>query len=114
MGRKPTKNKFGLFNSSDICFFNGELVVTFLDGVKSAVKEINNRNIYYYYGLEKNNDLFGLISVSNDPHVKIVVKDREDYDYVKRVTGKEPIATAPLETLPTIIASLKERNEGKH
>ena len=92
IGKKPLPNKFGMFNSTDIAYFTGSLVVTFLDGVKGTLKEVNDRAVYYYYGLEETKDLFGLLAAVGDPHVKVVANNKENFDYIRRVTGVEPIA----------------------
>lgn len=92
IGKKPLQNRFGMFNSSEACHFTGKLVVTFLDGMKNIVKEVNDRHIYYYYGLEQKKDLFGLLSVVNNSSVQLIVNNKENFDYIKRVTGITPIA----------------------
>jgi len=92
VGRCSEERTFGIFNSTDICHFKGSLVVTFLDGIKSVSNEINNRDLYYYFGLEKNRDLFGYLQYLRDENVTILAGG-SDVDYVKRKLCRHDVVT---------------------
>lgn len=83
LGHCNVKRSFGIFNSTDICYFEGALVVTFLDGLKSVSNEINNRSVYYYYGLEDRKDLFGYLRYLQDKNVKVLAGEG-DLEFVKK------------------------------
>ena len=103
VGHCPEKRQFGIFNSTDICHFKGALVVTFLDGLKSVLKEVNNRDLYYYFGLEEKKDLFGYLQYLRDENVTILA-GCDDVEYVKRKLCRPDVITCEnLENVVDII-----------
>lgn len=92
IGPKPSKANFGMFNSTEIWHFKGELIVTFLDGLKLVNNIPNDQSVVYYFSLSNyNKDLFGLLENLTD-RVTIIASDPVSYDYIKRVTGNKPIS----------------------
>jgi hypothetical protein len=80
----PIQPKFGCFNSTDVWYFTGNLIVV---GVKNAIsikKVINKFKPYFLYTREKNSVL-QMIHVSK--YMDIVAANEEDASYIKRVTG---------------------------
>jgi hypothetical protein len=93
VGNLPREMKCGCFNSTDVWNFTGRLIVTSIDAAKTVSNVINKFKIYFYYkwGLEK--DLIGLMSVVNNPNVKIICRTPENAKDFYRLTGKTPVAT---------------------
>ncbi len=83
IGRCLEPRNFGIFNATDVCYFKGILLVTFLDGLRVLSNEINNRTIYFYYGLDQRKDLFGYLHCLEDTSVTILAA-KDDIDFVKR------------------------------
>lgn len=86
VGHCAEPRTFGIFNSTDICHFKGVLVVTFLDGLKAVANEINNRKVYYYYGLNGRGELFGNLAQLRDGSIKVIAHEK-DVEYVKKKLG---------------------------
>ena len=98
--------KCGLFNSTELCYFNGVLVVTFLDGIRTALKEINNRELYFYYGFEQEKNLFGYLQVLSDKNVKIL-SPKEHLDFVKRKLNRSDVITC--DNLHNVVEVINEQ-----
>lgn len=112
IGKKPEKTNFGMFNSTDLWYFSGSLVVTFLDGLKFAVNTVNKKDVYYYFGLEEKNDLFGLLSALSDSNVRVIANSVENAEYIKRKTGRLPFAICTdLADVSEMIASGREKKK---
>lgn len=95
IGKKPEKTNFGMFNSTDVWFFEGNLVVTFLDGLNFATKAVNNKKIYYYFGLEDNVNLFSLLSATSNSNVWLIANNEDSAEYLRTKINKEPICICP-------------------
>ena len=52
----PFNTKCGMFNSTELWSFNGNLIVTSLNSFSTAKKVINNINLFYYYGWNEKED----------------------------------------------------------
>ena len=81
---------FGLFNSTDVCHFTGTLIITFLDGLRVIKNEINNRDIYFYFTLKDQKDLFGYLECLTDDSIKIF-SNQEGAEYLKTKLGREDV-----------------------
>jgi hypothetical protein len=79
----------GMFNSTDLWSFNGNLIVTSLEALATSLKVVNNINIFYYHGWnEEKNTLRLVTSVQN---VQIISRSKKDSKEIYRITGKCPI-----------------------
>jgi hypothetical protein len=90
----PSKKKFGTFNSTDIWFFSGTLVVTALSLLPLAKNVVNKIKLVFLYDKATMNrgntgELLDLLSLSDN--IKVVSKDEESEKEFYRLTGK----TAP-------------------
>ena len=83
----PIKTDFGMFNSTDIWYFTGNLVTTTLDATRHALEATNKFKLHYLYN-EDEVDVMSLIDVSN--RTEIITESAEDQKYLYRVTGKKP------------------------
>lgn len=80
----PIIPKFGCFNSTDIWYFTGNLIITSIKNALSLDKVINKFKPFFLYDSERNSAL-ELISIGNQ--MTIITQSKEDADYIKRVTG---------------------------
>lgn len=76
----------GMFNSTDLWNFSGELLVLHSDCVKSALNIVNKINIFYHYGWNDNITLFNLLHICNTG-VKVIPKTEKDKNNLYRLTG---------------------------
>jgi len=76
---------FGLFNSTDIWHFTGNLVVSSLSSLAFAQQVVNKFTIYYLVE-DVGENIFKLILATDN--VKVLVKDAEGAAHFYRVTGK--------------------------
>lgn len=76
----------GLFNSTDLWNFNGNLVVMNSDCAKKAIKIVNNIKIFYYYGWE-DIDVFSLLYLKNS-NVNFICTTNDESKKLYRLTGK--------------------------
>jgi hypothetical protein len=79
----------GMFNSTDLWSFNGNLITTSLEALATSLKVVNNINIYYYYGWEKTKNALQLVMLTKN--VKIICNSENDAKEVYRLTGNKPI-----------------------
>ena len=90
VGFNPGHTRCGMFNSTDLWSFNGNLIITSLDGLATSLRIINNINIFYYHGWENQNNALGLVQLVQN-NVKIICRSEKDSKEVYRITGKIPI-----------------------
>ncbi len=83
----PIIPKFGCFNSTDVWFFTGNLIVTTIKNALSLSKVINKFKPVFLYDGEKNSAL-ELIAITK--RMPIITKSQKEAQYIKRVTGVEP------------------------
>lgn len=86
----PVKLKFGLFNSTDLWNFAGSLIVTNLNSLVNSLNIVNKINIFYYYGWEEKPKTLDVLFATSRGS-KIICRTDSDAQYIKRITGKEPI-----------------------
>jgi hypothetical protein len=79
--------KCGVFNSTELWNFNGVLVTTSLSTTLSALKIVNNIQLYYYYGLEDRVSPLSLIYLLKEPLQIICDSEESKYDLYRK-TGK--------------------------
>ena len=82
-----TQMKFGMFNSTDIWFFTGELISTSLETTYHALKATNKFNLSYLYNKDEV-DVLRLAGIANS--VNVISDTEESGDYFYRVTGVKP------------------------
>lgn len=86
----PISKKFGSFNSTDMWFYSGTLVVTALNLLPMAMKVINKINLVYLYDKPKINDasqLMGMMSLFKS--IKVCTDNEDNKKEFYRLTGKE-------------------------
>lgn len=92
IGYNPVVPKFALFNSTDVWNFTGNIILTSIASVASVDKAINKFKSLFFYDSQSQVDGFSnvmaLIDIFN--RVPFVVQRSEDFDYIKRITGKSP------------------------
>ena len=72
----PFKINCGIFNSTDLWNFSGTLITTSLSTTMSALKIVNNIDIYYYYGFEDKISPLPLIYIINNSKVKFIANTK--------------------------------------
>ena len=80
----PIQPKFGCFNSTDIWYFTGNLVITAIKNALAIGKVINKFKPFFLYDSEKGSPL-EMIAIS--AKMPILVTNEEDAKYIKRSTG---------------------------
>lgn len=85
VGRNDDVAKFGLFNSTDLWAFTGNLLVTDLSNIGFVKKVVNNFDSYYFMD-DVNDNVIDLIFAAND--VKVLAKTQQQADYFHRTTGR--------------------------
>ena len=88
IGFSPIQPKFGLFNSTDIWQFTGNLIITSYNAASSIGNVINKFKAVFLYTKQQEKNMMQIIHIFNT--LPFLVTNQEDYDYIKRVTGKEP------------------------
>jgi len=83
----PTETRFGMFNSTDIWYFTGNLITTSLETTHHALQAVNKFELSYLYNMDEA-DVMPLIGVSKDVNVITDSSDAQKYFY--RVTGVKP------------------------
>ena len=78
---------FGMFNSTDIWHFTGELITTSIETTVNALKAVNRFNLSYLYTRD-DIDVLKLIDISS--RVNVIVDSETDSDHFYRLTGKKP------------------------
>lgn len=87
----PNPKKFGSFNSTDLWFFSGTLVVTALNLLPLASKVVNKIKLIFLFDkstIERGNaaHLMGLISLSKN--IKVIASNKESESEYYRLTGQ--------------------------
>ena len=88
IGFNKTQPKFGLFNSTDIWQFTGNLIITSYNAASSIGNVINKFKSAFLYTKQQEKNIMQIIHIFNT--LPFIVSNKEDYDYIKRITGKEP------------------------
>lgn len=83
----PMKTNFGMFNSTDIWHFTGELITTSIETTINALKAVNRFNLSYLYTRD-DIDVIRLIDLSSK--VNVITDSEVDRDHFFRITGKRP------------------------
>jgi len=94
VGPNPYDVRCGMFNSSDLWGFTGNLVVLSSDTARSAMKIVNKFNLYFYYNWAEHKDTLGVLSVVTNKKVKTICRNEKDAKELYRITGVKPIGVA--------------------
>ncbi len=78
---------FGMFNSTEMWHFTGNLVTTSLETTINAIRAVNKFKHLYLYNPD-DIDVLRIIQLSNK--VDIITENEHDQKYVYRITGKKP------------------------
>lgn len=99
----------GIFNSTDIWNFNGDLIVFSTEMLEKAMNYINNINIYLCYGWKpcQTLSLLQLVYKYNTP---VIALDKNAANNFKRITNKNVISIN--ENLNNIIDTILEYKNG--
>lgn len=90
----PFQFKCGLFNSTDLWNFNGKLITTALSTTLSALKIINNIDLYYYYGFEERISPLSLLYLLNNSGIKFISNNETTSNDLYRKTGHKSLLTS--------------------
>ena len=88
IGFNQTQPKFGVFNSTDIWQFTGNLIITSYNAASSIGNVINKFKSAFLYTKQQQKNIMQIIHIFNT--LPFIVTTQEDYDFIKRITGKEP------------------------
>tara|TARA_B100001564_G_C20648935_1_gene675881 strand:- start:1706 stop:2143 length:438 start_codon:yes stop_codon:yes gene_type:complete len=83
---------FGLFNSTDIWAFTGNLITTCSQTTMTCKNIVNKFKHYYYYNPLQEKDALQVIQAVSDSDVKVICASDEDAKELVRITGVEPEA----------------------
>lgn len=102
VGPMPTELNCGAFNSTDLQFFEGDLLIPFIEGVKLASNVVSNCNLYFLYDLQDGASIFDLLSIKN---VTILAKDDATKEFLFRKLPESnfPICRGTLEAYNYIL-----------
>jgi hypothetical protein len=103
VGFVPYFIECGLFNSTDLWNFRGNLIVMNTDCLRRAMKIVNNINIFFYYGWE-DTDLFNLLFLTRS-NIPIICNNEEEYKKIYRLTGKFPAIVQDKENLINVLGT---------
>lgn len=98
VGREPKDLNCAIFNSTEIPFFTGKLLITNMDGAKFCSSINTNAEMYYLY--EHDANLFSLLSIYKK--IKIIVKTQYEFDEVKRKLAITPILIDKIEDFENV------------
>ena len=92
IGYNPFDTRCGLFNSTELWSFNGNLIVMSLECLNTSINIINNINLFYYYGWEEKLNILNLLKCLNiNQNINIICKTEENANELYRTTGKRAI-----------------------
>lgn len=85
LNHNPINPKFGVFNSAELWSFTGVLFISSFNMIPQVENTVNKfKTVVIYDGTR---DLFNILQNINS--YEVVTQSQEDYDYLRRVTGKE-------------------------
>lgn len=92
----------GLFNSTEIWSFKGKLVVFSIDCLQLASKIVNNIDIYYCFGFDKDRpNVLNLIDATKN--AKIITKTKDNEREIYRLTGRKSSGSLDVNNLVDIL-----------
>lgn len=105
----PFKIDCGLFNSTDLWNFNGCLITTSLNNAFTALKIVNNIELFYYYNWDEKNVLSLIKLLKNN--IKVICRNQEDADDLYRLTGQKCVGIS--EDFNNIVTIIAENTDGR-
>jgi hypothetical protein len=109
IGHNPFNIKCGIFNSTDLWNFSGELITTSINNTQNAVNIVNNISLYYYHGFEEKINVIELLYVLQNK-IEIICNSEEGYKEIYRLTGKKPLGIS--NKFDNILSIIKGSNNG--
>lgn len=94
IGFNPISIKFGMFNSSELWAFNGDLICTSAENLKKALSIVNDINIAYLFNSSTDHTssakhhVFDFANIARQ--CKVIVDNLVDYNTFYRLTGTKP------------------------
>lgn len=106
----PFDVKCGFFNSTDLWNFDGCLVTMSLNSAFTAIKIVNNIDIYYYYNWEKNKNTLKLIELLKH-NIKIICRNKNDEENLYRITGHKALGIS--DNFNNMVNIIVENSDGR-
>jgi hypothetical protein len=94
IGHNPYPVVCGMFNSTDIWNFDGNLITLSRTTSTKALNTVNNFSLFYYYGWENTKNTIDLLKLAYDDNVNIICRDEEGKKELNRLTGKECVGVS--------------------
>jgi hypothetical protein len=94
IGHNPYPVVCGMFNSTDIWNFDGNLITLSRTTSAKALNTVNNFSLFYYYGWENTKNTIDLLKLAYDDNVNIICRDEEGKKELNRLTGKECVGVS--------------------
>jgi len=91
IGHNPYPVVCGMFNSTDIWNFDGNLITMSYSASEKALNIVNNFSLFYYYGWEDFKNTIGLLKLAGDDRTNIICKSEKDQKELHRLTNKKSI-----------------------
>ena len=104
----PTEKppKFGIFNSTDIWAFTGNLITTCTETTAICSNIVNKFKLFFYYNPTRERNTLALIDSLCDENVKVICASEEDSKELFRITGKKPVAVVEKFNIKDIIKAV--------
>ncbi len=103
IGPLKLKVDSGIFNSTELWYFKGDLVTTSLETLNKSLSYVNNINIFYCFGFGEYNTL-GLLRTINKNDISTIAINKEAAANFYRITRTKPIGiTDNFQGITTII-----------
>ena len=106
IGHISTVPNFGIFNSTDIWAFTGNLITTCSQTTMTCKSIVNKFKHYYYYNPLQEKDALQVIQAAGGD-VKIICASNEDAKELVRITGVEPEAVVENFDIDKLIEVIK-------
>ena len=86
----PISCKFGMFDSTEIWHFTGDLVCTSIDNLKRSLRVANDIKLAYLFSSDQKNEqsLFDLVNIGLN--CRVITTNEEDSKEFFRITGTQP------------------------
>jgi hypothetical protein len=111
IGFNPFNIKCGMFNSTDLWNFSGDLIATSLVTLHNAHNIVNNIDLFYYYGVEQNFAIIDFLYLIQKCNIKIICNTEDDAKEIYRISGITPIGIG--NNFQNLLSIIKEYNNGR-
>ena len=104
----PTEKspKFGMFNSTDIWAFTGNLITTCTETTTTCSSIVNKFKLFFYYNPTKERNTLALIDSLNKGNAEVICASEEDSKELFRITGRKPVAVVEKFNIKDIIKAV--------